>query len=134
MRYSLGPVMLSDEECSTKLVISHVELLLIQQELPAMGIELRVLALWQKGFPRRQQAQDAQRHDHVPDGVDDVVVLLGLQECIAHQSSYYQSQAKGHPNREVSPRRKKLPALGAAQAPAGGDQADSGEGWRQENP
>lgn len=99
-----------------------------------MGIELRVLALWQKGLPRRQQAQNAQRHDHVPDGVDDVVVLLGLQECVAHQSSYYQSQAKRQPKGEVSPRREQLPALGASQAPAGGNQADSGKCRRQENP
>jgi len=81
-----------------------VELLILsQQELPGVGTVPRVLALRQEGLSGGQQAQDAQGHDHVPDGVDDVVVLLGLQEGIAHQTGDHEGQSKGQPHGQVPP-------------------------------
>lgn len=62
-----------------------------------------MLALWLEGLAVREQAQDAQGHHHVPDRVDDVIVLLGLEERVADEADHDEDAADGQVERKVAP-------------------------------
>lgn len=93
-----------------------------------------MLALWLEGLAVGKEAEDAEGHDHVPDRVDDVVVLLGLEEGVADEADHDEDAADGKVEGKVASRGEAFLGFATPQAPADGDQADAGEGRGEEYP
>lgn len=63
-----------------------------------------------------------------------MVILFSLQKCVAHQSYHHEDSADRHEYGEILSRWEPFARLPAALPPAGGNYANTSEGWSKEHP